>query len=144
VVSNQSGIARGYFTEDALQQAFAKLQELLAPSDVALDDFYYCPHHPQGAVERYAVECDCRKPRPALIVEAAYEHDVNLGQSWLVGDILNDVEAGRRAGCRTVMVDNGSETEWKDGPYRRPDFVAADFAEAARTILVAEAPTLQK
>lgn len=139
VVTNQSGIARGYFTEAALAQAADRLEELLCEAGIYLDDFYYCPHHPQGFVAEYAVECDCRKPRPALIVQAAYEHDVQLGRSWLVGDILNDVEAGQRAGCRTVLVDSGGETDWSFGPYRRPHYVAGDFAEAARAILSAPA-----
>lgn len=135
VISNQSGIARGYFTEDELQRAFEQIQRLLQPHGVLLDAFYYCPHHPQGVVEPYNIECDCRKPRPGLIVKAAYEHDIHLGDSWFVGDILDDVEAGQRAGCRTVFLNKGSETEWSGGPYRWPNQVAGNFREAARVIL---------
>ena len=136
VVSNQSGVARGYFTEAALQPVFQRLHQLLAAAGVTLSGFYYCPHHPEGTVEQYAIACQCRKPRPALILRAAHDHDVDLSHSWFVGDILNDVEAGRRAGCRTVLVDNGSETEWLDGPQRRPHHIAPDFVKAARAILV--------
>ena len=101
---------------------------------MSLDGFYYCPHHPDGIVPRYAVACDCRKPEPGLIHPAAREHDLALGESWFIGDILDDVEAGRRAGCRTVLIDNGNETEWKRSPLRRPDLVARDLAEAAQFI----------
>lgn len=135
VVTNQSGVARGYFTEADLQRAFARLQQLLQPERVTIDGIYYCPHHPQGTVAPYAITCDCRKPRPSLLVRAAYDHDIDLGRSWLVGDILNDVEAGQRAGCRTVLIDNGGETEWVNGPYRNPHHIAPNFAEAALTIL---------
>ncbi len=135
VVSNQSGVARGYFAETSLRAVFQRLQQLLAATGVTLSDFYYCPHHPEGTVERYALGCHCRKPQPALILRAARDHDVDLSRSWFVGDILDDAEAGHRAGCRTILVDVGSETEWLDGSQRRPDYIAHNFAEAARAIL---------
>lgn len=134
VVSNQSGVARGYFPETALAGVLKRLRELLEEHGVTLAGFYYCPHHPKGNVTTYAVECTCRKPQPGLLLRAASEHAVDLKDSWLVGDILDDVEAGRRAGCRTILVDNGSETEWKDGPDRTPDFTVPDLAAAARII----------
>lgn len=135
IVTNQSGVARGYFSEAELHHALDHLRQRLQEAQVMLDDIYYCPHHPQGTVVPYAAACDCRKPRPGLIVRAAYEHDVNLGRSWLVGDILNDVEAGQRAGCRTVLVDSGGETEWLNGPYRTPHHIAPNFTHAARVII---------
>jgi histidinol-phosphate phosphatase family protein len=134
VVSNQSGVARGYFGEEALAGVSARLRELLAEAGAPLTGFYYCPHHPEGRVAPYAVVCHCRKPLPGLIYRAALEHDIDLSQSWLVGDILDDIEAGRRAGCGTVLIDNGHETEWVLTPTRQPDFVAADLSEAARVI----------
>ncbi len=127
VVSNQSGVARGYFPETALGGVLKRLREMLAGQGVELAGFYYCPHHPQG-------HCACRKPQPGLILRAAAEHEVDLGKSWLVGDILDDVEAGRRAGCRTILVDNGNETEWRNGAERTPHFKVADLAGAARVI----------
>jgi histidinol-phosphate phosphatase family protein len=134
VASNQSGVARGYFPEAALAAAEARLRELLAGEGVPLAGFYYCPHHPRGQVAAYAVACDCRKPRPGMLVRAAGELGLDLAGSWMVGDILDDVEAGRRAGCRTVLIDNGHEAEWVPGPDRRPHHVAADLAEAAAVI----------
>jgi len=135
VVSNQAGVAHGYFEEAALGPVEARLRELLGAAGVPLTGFYYCPHHPCGAVERYTVACQCRKPAPGLVERAAREHHIDLARSWLIGDILNDVEAGKRAGCRTVLVDVGNETEWVLTPERTPDLRAATVAEAARLIL---------
>jgi D-glycero-D-manno-heptose 1,7-bisphosphate phosphatase len=102
---------------------------------VTISGFYYCPHHPQGSVAKYAVTCECRKPNPGMLLRAADELQINLSDAWMVGDILNDVEAGNRAGCRTILIDNGNETEWKTGLYREPDFKAADLRESAEIIL---------
>lgn len=134
VVSNQSGVARGYFAETALQAVEARLRELLGAVGVPLAGFYYCPHHPEGPVSAYAVACGCRKPAPGLLLRAARDHGIDLTRSWFVGDILNDVEAGHRAGCRTVLLDVGGETEWAWSPWRVPDRVTGDLAEAARLI----------
>ncbi len=134
IVSNQSGVARGYFREEALRGVEARLRDLLAVYDVPLAGFYFCPHHPVGIIAEYAVQCTCRKPEPGLIFRAACEHSIDLSQSWLVGDILNDVEAGRRAGCKTILIDNGNETEWILSRERLPHHVVADLTEAARVI----------
>jgi len=139
VVSNQSGVARGYFEERDLEPVRARLEELLARERVALLDFLYCPHHPEGTRLGYALECTCRKPAPGLLDVAAAKHGIDLAASWMVGDILNDIEAGRRAGCRTVLVDNGGETEWRLGPDRVPHVRAIDLGHAAASILAAEA-----
>src|SRR5439155_439103 len=80
----------------------------------------YCPHHPAGAVARYAVPCSCRKPAPGMLEQAIHEHDLDPAACWLVGDILDDIEAGRRAGCRTVLLDNGHEMEWVMNAWRAP------------------------
>jgi len=135
VVTNQSGVARGYFGEEALGPVEDRLRELLADAGGRLAGFYYCPHHPEGATGLYAAACRCRKPEPGLILRAGEEHRVDLNRSWLVGDILNDVEAGRRAGTRTILLDNGNETEWELTPQRQPDYRAADLAEAAQIVL---------
>lgn len=136
VVTNQSGVARGYFPEAALEGVREDLDRLiLRASGARLAGFYYCPHHPEGVVPGYAIECDCRKPRPGMLLRAAKELDIDLSRSWMVGDVLNDVEAGRRAGCRTILINNGNETEWQKGPYREPDFLAGDLSQAAEIIL---------
>ncbi len=102
--------------------------------DVRLSGFYYCPHHPHGKIPEYAVDCFCRKPRPGLLQKAALEHEIDLASSWLVGDILHDIEAGNRAGCRTVLIDNGNEAEWDLSPRRQPEFIVKNVYEAALTI----------
>jgi D,D-heptose 1,7-bisphosphate phosphatase len=135
VISNQSGVARGYFPESALAGVESLLKEMLAASGVPLAGFSYCPHHPDGSVEGYAMACDCRKPAPGMILRAAAEHGLDLARSWMIGDILDDVEAGRGAGCRTVLIDNGNETEWLLSPGREPHHRAPDLAAAARLIV---------
>jgi histidinol phosphatase-like enzyme len=111
-----------------------RLRELLADADVPLGGFYYCPHHPRGRVSDYAVSCTCRKPAPGLLTQAASKHGIALARSWFIGDILDDIAAGRRAGCKTVLLDNGNETEWQVSPERMPHFFAHDLAEAASQI----------
>jgi histidinol-phosphate phosphatase family protein len=137
VVSNQSGVARGLFAEAELGAVVARLRELFDEAGVPMAGFYYCPHHPDGVVRRYVVTCGCRKPAPGMIERAARDHGIDLARSWTIGDILHDVEAGRRAGCRTILLDVGNETEWQVTPARRPDFTAPDLLEAALLILAA-------
>lgn len=131
VISNQSGVARGFFPEAALVEVDRRLRELL---DVPLSGFYYCPHHPNGTVTEFAIECDCRKPKAGMLLQAAQDHEIDLARSWFIGDILNDVEAGRSAGCRTILIDNGNETEWILTRSRLPDHVVANLMEAAGVI----------
>ena len=140
VTSNQAGVAHGYFPEAALEQVRERLVSLLAPLGVPLAGFYYCPHHPEGVHPGYAMKCICRKPKPGLILKAAWENGLTLANSWVVGDVLDDVEAGSRAGCRTVIIKDGSETEWKHSTFRIPDYKAADLADAARFILHSTPP----
>lgn len=135
VVSNQSGVARGYFEESALEGTRSHLDRLLEASGAHLDGFYCCPHHPDGSVEEYAVACACRKPAPGLLVRAARELGLDLASSWMVGDILDDIEAGHAAGVRAILVDCGNETEWRRGPLREPDAIVGNFSEAARYIV---------
>ncbi|HVJ29111.1 MAG TPA: HAD family hydrolase [Gammaproteobacteria bacterium] len=135
VVSNQPGVALARFSLQSLASVECRIQELLAASSVEIDAFYYCPHLPQAPNVRYAVRCLCRKPQPGLLRQAAREWQIDLAQSWLVGDILDDVEAGNRASCRTVLVDTGNETEWRLGLHRQPDHLAGSLRDAARLIL---------
>jgi D,D-heptose 1,7-bisphosphate phosphatase len=138
VVTNQSGIAYGYFKEEDFEGVKDKLSEILNSSGVKLDGIFYCPHHPQGVVDRYSVACDCRKPRPGMIIDAARRLNIDLSRSWMVGDILNDVEAGYHAGCRTVLLDSGNETEWIMAESRKPTVLAENLDEAASLILQIE------
>jgi len=133
LVTNQSGVALGRFPESALQPVWKAIDQRLNAEGVSLTAVYYCPHHP-GGVGEYALECACRKPRAGLLRRAASAHDIDLTQSWMIGDILDDVEAGHRAGCRSVLLDVRSETEWQLTPLRMPDYVARDLTSASRHI----------
>jgi histidinol-phosphate phosphatase family protein len=135
VVSNQPGVALARFSLQSLACVEHRIQELLAPSSAEIDAFYYCPHLPQAPSVRYAVRCLCRKPQPGLLRQAAREWQIDLAQSWLIGDILDDVEAGNRATCRTVLVDTGSETAWRLGLHRQPHHLAGSLRQAVRLIL---------
>ncbi|UEG54777.1 HAD family hydrolase [Mucilaginibacter daejeonensis] len=135
VITNQSGVARGMFHEHDLQAVEQRMQELLATVNIPLTAFYYCPHHPDGTVTSLNIKCDCRKPLPGMILRAAREHNIELSSSWMIGDILNDVEAGNRAGCKTVLIDNGNETEWLPGPFRTPTYTCHSIDQAANEIL---------
>jgi D-glycero-D-manno-heptose 1,7-bisphosphate phosphatase len=137
VISNQSGVARGYFPEASLRVVEHWLDAGFCEAGATLSGFYFCPHHPAGSVAEYAIDCSCRKPAPGLILRAAVDHGIELAHSWFVGDILDAVEAGSRAGCRTVLIDNGNETEWRLGGCRNPSYTAPDLIEAARAILSA-------
>jgi D,D-heptose 1,7-bisphosphate phosphatase len=135
VVTNQAGVAEGRFTEDHVRHMEGSLRLVLSTFRIPLSGFYYCPHHPAGVVRRYAVRCACRKPNPGMLMQAAEDLHVSLEQSWMVGDILHDVEAGRWAGCRTILIDNRNETEWMMNEMRWPDYLANDMLQAARLIL---------
>jgi len=134
IISNQPGVAKGFFSIQELEQAFEKLLSLLNHEGIKIDDYYYCPHFKNGKMTPYAVECNCRKPMPGLILKAAKAHNIDLKKSWMVGDILNDVEAGNRVGCKTVLIDNGNETEWLEGPYRIPAVITKNLLDASSVI----------
>ncbi len=137
MITNQSGIARGLFGVEALDRMHDHLQTHLTASGAALDRIYFCPHLPEGSVAEYAVDCACRKPRPGMLLQAARELDLELGRSWFVGDILDDVEAGNRAGCRTVLVDLDTESE-PTSSIRTPSFVARSTVHALQIIRFVE------
>lgn len=131
VVTNQAGIGRGYFSEARVKAIHERLAKLLAAHGAHLNAIYYCPHHPDDG-------CDCRKPNPGMLKRAAEEHGIDLGRSFVVGDKVSDVEAGRRAGCRTVLVLTGYGTEAQEMFKRldfQPNFTARDLLEAVRWIL---------
>lgn len=137
MVTNQSGLAHGYFDEDALTRMHDHLRAELGRDDVQLDGVYRCPHHPDGVVKELAVTCDCRKPRPGMIRQAARDLNIDPSRSWFVGDILDDIEAGHQAGCRTILVDLGTESE-PSSPIRQPDYVGRDTLHALAIIAAVE------
>jgi len=140
VVTNQSGIARGMLTEEALEEVHAELRRQLGEKGVHLDGIYYCPYHPEGTVERYAKDSELRKPKPGMLLQAAEEMDIDLAGSWMVGDSGRDIEAGQRAGCRTIRVrvrrPAGEEhSEAAQGESVQADHTVRNLVDAARIIL---------
>ncbi|PQO31532.1 D-glycero-beta-D-manno-heptose 1,7-bisphosphate 7-phosphatase [Blastopirellula marina] len=113
VVTNQSGIARGYYTEDDVEQVHSYLDKLLADHGASIDAYYYCPHHPGAIVKQYLVDCECRKPRTGMLSAAAAQENVSLAQAYLVGDKRSDLRAAISAGARGILVRTGygKETE---------------------------------
>jgi D-glycero-D-manno-heptose 1,7-bisphosphate phosphatase len=140
IVTNQSGVARGYFTEADLHRLADHLRSEVSSLGATLDGFYFCPHLPDG-INEFAIECECRKPLPGLIARAARDLGLEPRASWFVGDTWMDVAAGRAAGCRTIMV--GPEHRTADElPFdRRPDHAVPDLLAAARIIVGAGAET---
>jgi D-glycero-D-manno-heptose 1,7-bisphosphate phosphatase len=106
VVSNQPGAAKGKASRDDLLEAHEHVVRLLAESGVVIDDYRYCLHHPDALDPQLAQVCDCRKPKPGMLLQAAAALDIDLSRSWMIGDSDSDAEAGRVAGCRTILVEN--------------------------------------
>jgi D-glycero-D-manno-heptose 1,7-bisphosphate phosphatase len=129
VVTNQSGVARGYLDEIALTAIHNRLRQLLAAGGAMLDGLYYCPYYPQAVVDAYRKESDWRKPGSGMLLQAATDLGIDLRRSWMIGDSPRDIQAGRGAGCRTVLLGQG---QGEDGGA---DAVAADLPEASRIVL---------
>ncbi len=137
VVSNQGGVARGKYEEADVDRVNQRIAELLTEqaNGAKIERFYYCPYHPEGTVSRYACEHHWRKPAPGMLEQAAEDLGIDLSASWMVGDQLRDIEAGRAAGVRTVLLaDQGRALSMLSGSQIRPDFVTRNLIEAARVI----------
>lgn len=135
IISNQAGVARGLFQITKLEKVKETIDLLMNEEGIEIEKYYFCPHHVDGKIPEFAIACECRKPMPGMINAAVKELKIASEHSWMIGDILNDVEAGNRAGCKTIIIDNGNETDWVEGPFRTPTFVAANFLGAARHII---------
>ena len=136
VASNQPGIAKGYLTAAAFDKIRAKMRDELAKDGAAVDEERYCHHHPDAIVEALKVSCDCRKPKPGLLVRAAKDMGIDLAQSWMVGDGLTDIQAGRTAGCRTILIGRVKceLCNLMDDMDAKPDAVVANLPDAAAFI----------
>jgi D-glycero-D-manno-heptose 1,7-bisphosphate phosphatase len=129
IITNQAGVAKGILSEKDLAGIHAVMRSRLAAQEAHVDGIYYCPHHPEGFIESYTMDCDCRKPKPGLLVRAAEEMGLDLAASVMIGDTERDVVAGKAAGCETFLV--------KPTPHAQPtvaDHVVASLLEAARAI----------
>ena len=134
VVTNQSGIARGYFSEDQMHAFHTLLCERLAEAGVRIEAIYHCPFHPDASVSKYRCDSPLRKPKPGMLLLAAEELRLDLPASYAVGDKKSDVLAGQAAGCRTVLVQTGKAGTGEATLAASPDVAAADLAIAAEWI----------
>ncbi len=139
LVTNQAGVARGYFTEDMVHRVHDRLQGILSLDGTKLDAIYYCPHHPKAGQPPYRQACNCRKPQPGMLLKAAAEHDIDLSASFMVGDKISDVEMAREAGLTGILVKTGygrGELEHQSHTWRiQPDYVAENLLEAVKWIV---------
>ena len=135
LVSNQSGIARGYYEEEDAARFNQALAQKLAEEGAHIDAIYICPHHPEAKIEKYRLECDCRKPKPGMLKMAEEALEIDLKQSFMIGDKSIDVEAGKRAGCKTIMVKTGYGAGELKSDQIECNYVADDLYEAVEYIL---------
>jgi D-glycero-D-manno-heptose 1,7-bisphosphate phosphatase len=106
VVSNQPGIAKGHFNLNTLKKTEKKMNRALAQENAFVDRAYYCLHHPKEGQAKYRGICSCRKPKPGLLLKASEEMDINLKSSYIIGDSISDIQAGKKAGCKTILIGN--------------------------------------
>ncbi len=137
LVSNQPGIAKRHMSEDSFDKIRRKMKEELAKDEAYLDSEYYCFHHPEAKVEGLKANCGCRKPEPGLLLQAAKEMNIDLSQSWMIGDGLTDVKAGKGAGVRTILLVRMKceLCHLMDEEDARPDAIALNLKEAVEVIL---------
>jgi len=141
LITNQAGVAKGYFPEELVIKIHEKLKALLEEEGSHLDGIYYCPHHPEGVVEKYRIRCSCRKPEPGLLLKAASDLDIALARSYLIGDKISDVQMARSVGAKGILVLTGYgrgevenfSKEWGDA--EKPDYIAEDLFDAVEWIL---------
>jgi len=139
MVTNQSGVARGYFTEELVNAVHQKIATELAARGARLDAMYYCPHHPNGKLAAYRIDCQCRKPLTGMVEAAARKFRIDLARSYVVGDSYRDMQLGFNAGTRTILVltgyGRGEYEHHRQGWPRMPDRIAENLLEAAEIIL---------
>lgn len=136
VISNQPGMAKAHFDETTFDSISCRMRELLRQGNARVDGEYYCFHHPQGSREKYRTVCDCRKPKPGLILKAAKDHGFSLPDTFFIGDGIVDVKAGRAAGCKTVLVAsvNGFLLKLLAEQNAQPDFMVRTLDEAVKVV----------
>jgi D-glycero-D-manno-heptose 1,7-bisphosphate phosphatase len=139
VVTNQSGVARGYYTEEDVQLINEKINQLLMKSGTSIDAFFYCPHHSNGVIAEYSYACHCRKPESGLMLEAAEQFNLDLTKSFIIGDKLIDLQMAEYLGARAILVLTGyGEQEWKkyqDTSSFVIHYIAKDLLNAAHWIV---------
>ncbi|MCL0036321.1 HAD family hydrolase [Dehalococcoidia bacterium] len=145
LASNQPGIAKGSLCEETFEKIRQKMKEKLAKEGAFLDGEYYCFHHPEAKIGKLKANCECRKPEPGLLLQAAKEMDIDLSQSWMIGDGLTDVNAGKGAGARTILLGRMKceLCHLMDKEGTSPDFVVPNLLEAAKIISSQQSAVLE-
>ena len=140
IASNQPAIAKGQLSWETFEKIRGKMREELAKQAASVDGEYYCFHHPEAVIADLKVNCECRKPKPGLLLQAAREHDIDLLESWMIGDNLTDIKAGKSAGCKTVLLGRMKcqLCRLMDEEDARPDSIASSLSEAVSVILNSE------
>lgn len=143
VVTNQAGVARGYFPEDLVHMVHTKMNRLLNQGGAHLDKIYYCPHHPKVGTARYRIDCNCRKPKSGMLEKAAEEFNIDFSHSYIIGDKYTEIAVGYKVGAKSILVLTGyglGEFELYGRQWEhKPDFVAEDLLAAVNWILKQEA-----
>ncbi len=135
IVSNQSGVAHGYYLEKDVILFNQLIIEELEPYDAKIDAIYYCPHHPNGKKKKYRSNCDCRKPKPGMLKKAEKELDIDLKKSFMIGDKKSDIDSGKEAGCKTILVLTGYGIEELNNNRIECDFISKDLYDSIKYIL---------
>lgn len=140
VVSNQSGVARGYFTEKFVRKTHNFIQNKLKRYGLKIDAFYYCPHHIKDVkIKKYFKDCFCRKPKPGMVLKAKKRFNIDLKKSWVIGDKLTDIKLGKNVNIKTILVLTGfGKNERKNAKEIKPDYIAGNLLRAVQTILRGE------
>ncbi len=139
VITNQAGIAKGILQETLLTEIHTRLSALLQKENARIDRFYYCPHHPDAVVQKYRVACQCRKPSPGLVLQAADELGIDVQRSYVVGDKSCDIELAHTVGATAIMVLTGYGAaelhKHREANLEPPRYIAADLYGAVQLIL---------
>lgn len=135
VVTNQAGVARGYYTEEDVKRLHAYINEQLRKWDTQIDAFYYCPHHPTAGIGKYKKDCNCRKPKTGMFEQACRDFEVDRENSWMIGDNKGDIEAGRNFGLRTILVRTGYGEALEKKECNCWNYVQDDLLDGAKRIL---------
>ena len=138
VVTNQAGIARGYYREDDVHRLHDYMNEQLIILHAHIDAFYYCPHHPEAGNGKYRVKCHCRKPDTGMLEQACKEYHIDVNSSWMVGDNCGDITAGNRFGLKTVLVKTGYGSALLKEGYNCSNYIADNLYDAVNVILAQE------
>ena len=135
VVSNQAGVARGYYSEDDVIKLHQYVNEQLSKYKAHIDGFYYCPHHPDAGIGKYKMKCHCRKPEKGLFEKACEDFDVNIEDSWMIGDNIGDIKAGNNFHLKTILVRTGYGSQLEKEGFHLFQYIADDLYDAVNNIV---------